>query len=74
MLWNHLWIHDPKPLKAIWEPSKNIEKAYLWKYSKLQIYDALWSQAEGYEDEDANVMDFAPSLNDEVFTIDMPEE
>ncbi|KAB2631243.1 hypothetical protein D8674_008762 [Pyrus ussuriensis x Pyrus communis] len=51
------------------EPHKSSED---WKY--LQSYNTSWPQAKGWGDEDANLMDFAPSLSDEVFTIDMPEE
>ncbi|KAB2614666.1 hypothetical protein D8674_021254 [Pyrus ussuriensis x Pyrus communis] len=41
-----------------------------WKYS----YDTPWPQAKGWGDKDANLMDFAPSLSDDDFTIDIPEE
>ncbi|KAB2625877.1 aspartic proteinase CDR1-like [Pyrus ussuriensis x Pyrus communis] len=41
-----------------------------WKYS----YDNPRPQAEAWGDKDANLMDFAPSLSDEVFTMNMLEE
>ncbi|TQD91302.1 hypothetical protein C1H46_023114 [Malus baccata] len=70
----HHLIKDPKPPKAIWELSGNMEKAYWCKYSNPSSYDTPWPQVEGWGDEDANLMDFSPSLSDEVFTIDMQEE
>lgn len=39
-----------------------------------QSYDTPWPQAEGWNDEDRNIMNLDQGFYDEVFTIKMPDE
>ncbi|KAB2626022.1 Retrovirus-related Pol polyprotein from transposon 17.6 [Pyrus ussuriensis x Pyrus communis] len=39
-----------------------------------QSYDTPWPQAEGWNDEDRNIMNLVQGCYDEVFTIKMPDE
>lgn len=57
-------------LGTFWEHGEGLRVKILGP----QSYKTPWPQAEGWGDEDENLMDLAPSLSDEVFAIDMPEE
>ncbi|CAL2265922.1 unnamed protein product [Prunus armeniaca] len=60
----HPWKDDPKPPEAIWEPCRNMDKAYWCKYSKPSSYDMPWPLADGWDG----------CADNGVFMLDMPEE
>ncbi|CAL8162295.1 unnamed protein product [Prunus armeniaca] len=60
----HSWRNDPKPPEAMWEPCRNMEKAYWCKYSRPSSYNTPWPLADGWGND----------LSNEVFILDMPEE
>ncbi|KAB2615875.1 hypothetical protein D8674_022463 [Pyrus ussuriensis x Pyrus communis] len=41
---------------------------------RLKVCDTPWSQAEGWAEKSEDIMDFSPSYDDEVFTVEMSEE